>query len=918
VTGKAILSNYLWIPKRHVAGTPSEFAPEWEYSIELLRTPEGRIMQQQIAAMREQLGGGLDTDDMLKDLTTQDHMVIKNWTEVGDKWWALCLGDLKKTRALVKRLGLTLVDRRVDVPWDPKVANALKLLMTPRDYQNDAIAQWFKAGHGILKAAPAFGKAQPLDEVVLTPSGWHAIGSLKVGDSVIGSNGKPCRVTGVFPQGERPVRLVRFSDGASVRADADHLWSVTNDWDKRRGRPQRVLTTQQVQDTLREPCGQARWRVPLVEVQGEEADLPLDPYVLGVLLGDGCLAEYLASPTFTTVDEEIVQAVSAGLPEGFRCSPIKGDRAPSYRISRETGSFDERKSSVKEALKDLGLWGCLSNSKFIPILYMASSVEQRRALLCGIMDTDGWTRGSQLTTVSERLALDTVHLVRSLGGTARLSQKKTSYVYKGERRTGQVAYNVTVKLPFTPFTLTRKRAVYERRPRTLPCRRVVEVEDVGTAECVCISVDAPDNLYVTKDYVVTHNTFVMIDLIMALKQRTIVLVHTDALAEQFLTRFRYGSPLNADEEDTEYAPVTNCLEVEEKLGIEIVGRYRGPENLYPVTVATWQSFISHGGRKALKEVGKEFGHLLCDEAHVFAAPQAASVVNGFHAKRRGGATATPKRKDMLDVALFDIVGPITAHGKARQLGVVAYMIQTGIHYKGSSFQRKSEWPHMLNFLCRQADRNDLIMRWAEQDIKDGRNLLILSDRVNWCVEQAEYIRDELGVPAAAVTGGMPTAKRNKIINEMGEGRLRVICATQVFKLGVDIPVLDTLYATCPMNNAPLLQQMMGRIRRHHEGKKHPIFRYFVDEGHGLLYGCARGTHKALIEEGMDIELVADGRDPAKVMRGDARASEDGGLQKRRRGLRAAAASAPNAVTKLFADMADEARQSKRYRERMGE
>jgi superfamily II DNA or RNA helicase len=98
-----------------------------------------------------------------------------------------------------------------------------------------------------------------------------------------------------------------------------------------------------------------------------------------------------------------------------------------------------------------------------------------------------------------------------------------------------------------------------------------------------------------------------------------------------------------------------------------------------------------------------------------------------------------------------------------------------------------------------------------------------------------------------------------------KGDIRIIFATQAFKLGLDIAVLDTLYATCPMNNQPLLEQMLGRVRRPHPGKMTPVFRYFVDGGHGLLVGCAKGTQKHLKDIGADIHLVKEGFDPLAQM-----------------------------------------------------
>ncbi len=906
------------------------FAPGWEYRIELLKTPEGRLKQQQISVLRQQAeASGLDPDDFIAEITDNDHLLIKNWSEVGD-WWALCAGDMEKVQALCRQHKWTIKDQRSEVPWPDDVSQRLKMVMPPRSNQPGPFKTWVKAGHGIFKAAPAFGKAQPVDEVVLTPTGWRTIGSVKIGDLIIGSDGLPCHVTGVFPQGQRPVRTVRFSDGASVRVDVDHLWAVKNASDERRKKPWRVLTTHQVQDSLREPCGEARWKVPLVEVQGDDHNLPLDPYVIGVLIGDGCLAEYLCSPTFTSVDEGIVQAVNDRLPVGYRCALITGsDRAPSYRISRTVSDFrddsaegpEHRRSEIKDALKDLRLWGCLSNAKFIPARYLMASAAQRRDLLAGLMDTDGWHHGSQLSTVSEQLALDVVQLARSLGGTARLSKKKTSYVYQGERRRGQDSYMVTVKVPFTPFLLERKKQVYENHPRKPPCRKVVAVEDAGTADCVCISVDAPDQLYVTRDYVVTHNTYIMVWYVTDFKQRTLFLTHTDQLAEQFIQRFRHGSPRSDGKGG--FLPVTNCLRVEKELGREIIGRYRGPDTLWPVTVATWQSFISPGGRKSLKALKQEFGLVLCDEAHVFAAPAAASVVNGFAAKQKRGVTATPKRKDQLDIALYDILGQVTAEGKSDQLPVAGYMISTGVTYKGRTFPGMGQWAAILNFLYKHAVRNDLITKWIVHDAKHERKILVLGERRTWILEMAETLKKEYGISAKAVVGGVQGARRDSIISEMTTGDLQVLlCTTKIGREGLDIPVLDTLYATMPLANKSGLEQMLGRERRPHPAKTPPvIFRYFVDEGAGQLYGCAKATHRHLLDEGAEIHLVEVDREPEKVTMGAQAETplEDGVLDPvpRKSGLRAAASRSPSAVKKLFTDLKEEARLTRQYNERMG-
>lgn len=405
-------------------------------------------------------------------------------------------------------------------------------------------------------------------------------------------------------------------------------------------------------------------------------------------------------------------------------------------------------------------------------------------------------------------------------------------------------------------------------------------------------------------------TFVMIHSIITRQQYTMFLVHTDALADQFITRFRHGS-LN---DDGGFTPITNCLAVEKELGREIVGRYRGPDELFPVTVATWQSFTSPSGKKALKTIGKNFGHVLADEGHVFAAPAPAGVVNGFHAKVRAAVSATPERKDQLDVALYDVVGPVTAEGKAEQLPVTGYLISTGCKYPPRKYPSRAEWARIINWLMKQSDRNDLILDWVKHDVEvEDRNVLILSDRVKWCLETAELLTKQ-GIPSRAVIGGMNSkrglADRAKTIRDMMDRRIRVITATSVFKAGIDIPNLDTLYYVVPQNNEPQLQQAMGRIRRLYEDKKSAVFRYFVDEGHGLLFGCARGTHKALVREDIEVIMVPAGRKPSTVH--SMRVFDPEVSATRAKGFKNVSSKQSSAMSDLFSDLRQEDNLRKQY------
>jgi superfamily II DNA or RNA helicase len=269
--------------------------------------------------------------------------------------------------------------------------------------------------------------------------------------------------------------------------------------------------------------------------------------------------------------------------------------------------------------------------------------------------------------------------------------------------------------------------------------------------------------------------------------------------------------------------------------------------------------------------------------------------------------------------LYDTVGPVTVRGDAAQMPVTAAMIATGATYSGSKVARKGEWAYILNALAKDIPRNDLIRKWMLFDaLEYGRKILLLSDRRQWCLDQVEWLNRQ-DVAAEAVLGGMTSKKakaaRDETIKRMMDGKTDVIAATQVFKAGADVPCLDTLYVIFPMNNIQQLDQMLGRIRRWYDGKQYPLVRVFVDGGHGMLYGCARGTHKHLVELGADVILVPEGVEPYDVLYG---AGFNPGAKAKRgkKGLRGAARRNPDAVTKLFDDLQKATRQQQRYKDRM--
>jgi replicative DNA helicase len=347
----------------------------------------------------------------------------------------------------------------------------------------------------VVGARPAMGKAQPVDTPVLTPTGWRPIGDIRPGDLVVGADGGPTTVLAVHPQGVIPVYRVSLNDGTSTRACADHRWFVQSHIDRRAGRDGRVVTTKEILEGLN--AGRSRdFHIPVVApVRHPEIELPIPPYVLGLLLGDGGLTH--CTPVITTADPEVITSIETALPF---LKPSSNDRL-SYRLGlgRSGGIINP----LTAALRDLGLWGHKSESKFIPTPYLFAGVEQRLALLQGLMDSDGWCEkfnSLQFASASPSLANDVCVLVRSLGGTARLRVRHTTHLD---------SHTVTLRLPrdMCPFRLARKSCKWNGDGKwARPDRRIVAVAEDGEADSVCLTVVAADGLYVTEAHIVTHNT----------------------------------------------------------------------------------------------------------------------------------------------------------------------------------------------------------------------------------------------------------------------------------------------------------------------------------------------------------------------------------------------------------------------------
>jgi replicative DNA helicase len=366
----------------------------------------------------------------------------------------------------------------------------------------------------VLAARPSMGKAQPLDAPVLTPAGFVRMGILKVGSLIIGADGKPHRVLAVFPQGEKPVFRVRFTDGAIVECCDEHLWYTTTRVEGRRPTGiGSVKSLAEIRASLHVASEPARLnhRVPVVapvEFAARNSQPLLPPYLMGLLLGDGSFRG--SSIRFDGAEADNHRRLLDHLPEGDAVS-VEGITA---RIRRKTtaltGKMHER---TRRALEQYGLYGLSSLEKFIPDEYLYASVQERLDLLRGLFDTDGYVivpggQTVEYSTSSPKLAEGVIWIARSLGGIVSKQERTPACDYRGERRTGAPASRIRIWFPngVVPVSSNKHLARWNHESDRFLGRFIESVEPAGTKPCQCILVDTDDHLYVTSDFVVTHNT----------------------------------------------------------------------------------------------------------------------------------------------------------------------------------------------------------------------------------------------------------------------------------------------------------------------------------------------------------------------------------------------------------------------------
>lgn len=357
------------------------------------------------------------------------------------------------------------------------------------------------------------GKALPITTKMPTPSGWRKAGDIKIGDMLFGKNGQPTMVTGVYPQGKKQIYEVQLTDGRVIEAADEHLWEVYV------GTIYDHTRTMNTKDMLKKgvKAGRAyRYRLPMNEAAAyPEKNLPLDPYVLGAFLGNGCKKE--SGHLEMSSGNEFVPMEVAKL---LGCS-VKRNSGHNYAwcfYEEEEGKHLKAKTTIPE-LADL-LVDTYCHNKYIPELYKTASIQQRWTLLQGLFDTDGCIERNDrfhltYSTTSERLRDDILEVIYSLGMSASwwLSRKAGVRTAKHDQYTINVNIDNDQKKNFFRYPPKLERALdAEKAGKKKKHYDQIAIKDIvlkeEETEMVCFTVDNPDHLFLCGNYVVTHNTLV--------------------------------------------------------------------------------------------------------------------------------------------------------------------------------------------------------------------------------------------------------------------------------------------------------------------------------------------------------------------------------------------------------------------------
>ena len=358
----------------------------------------------------------------------------------------------------------------------------------------------YKGGqHSALIAARGKGKMLPNSTIVYTPNGYKVWKDIHRGDYLYGDNGRPTKVLEEFNHKSKPIYKLTLKDGRIAYAGLEHLWTI------KYGNKLITVDTQWIIEngfgkrTIKGKCHkpiECKAFLPInkaIEIPYKEVSI--DPYLLGLILGDGCLG----------------YANSKGV---LFSSTVKDQKTyekllnTKIREYKNSNCFIES-ANIKNKLIELGLYKTKSDNKFIPDIYKYNSKEVRLEILKGLMDTDGsaFSSGIEYISKSKQLAEDVLWIGRSLGIRGTLNSKFVKYKdeIKEYFRVRFITTETIFKLPRKIEKIKQRNSNYLKNQENYVA--ITSIEYSHNEDAKCVIVDNDSHLFLMNDFIVTHNSF---------------------------------------------------------------------------------------------------------------------------------------------------------------------------------------------------------------------------------------------------------------------------------------------------------------------------------------------------------------------------------------------------------------------------
>lgn len=738
-------------------------------------------------------------------------------------------------------------------PYDPykEMRYQFEEIIPPRDEDQVSIIHFITGEHEyssnakdqqiFLVFGTGGGKAEPYTRKIPTPTqqGYTLMRDLRAGDFVFGQDGKPTKVIGVFEQGLRDTYEITFSDGRTAYCADDHLWKVFTG-----GGSSYVIKTKDLlnlykykinravdNNTNRDPYAY-RFKIPVckpVEYPTRD-DLPIDPWVLGCFIGNGCCRE--RTLTISAGTDEVPVKIAKIL--GFyvkRKSVFNYSYTFYHPETHKPVTTEEFFAQIPEFIH------AYSDSKRIPSNYMYSDKQTRLSLLQGLMDTDGYISINEsrfhvgYTSTSRGLLEDIRKLIYSFGWSCGIKVDTRSEKYR-TKFCGTIIFRMPNSCKYMLFRTKKKLGIAMRAKHIHQNNRyngliIKNIRSVGRVPCKCIMVDNPEHLYLTENFIVTHNTFCAGYSAGILGYKTLIIVHRDNLRMQWVESLYNLNGFGSD--------VVHELTNTQELVAIANGQLKYDYDIYIMTHATFQAACNRlGDAELIGNITRNLGigFKIIDEAHLYFR-DTLMIDFLFNVKRNLYLTATDGRSSKDENSIFKHVFANTTFYRKlatnskhpdKWVDYISIMINTHVNpniyrYRIAPGGRMSTATYGKWVIQKDKEKTYFkVIIEILRDIYKGEptaKVLVFLPLIDLCTECAYEITQALNYDDTFeydLNVKTVNSHNSKAENELNKRADVIVTTIQSLGTGSDIKGITDIICCSPMVSKIVVQQVLGRIR----------------------------------------------------------------------------------------------------------